>query len=69
MLWNGGYDECQGKDANNYTIWGEFTEDVTADITKSGDWDNQLIVRGPNHERAVVSLKILARSILPAGGL
>ena len=62
------YNECEGKDANNYTLWSEFTEDLVADITKTADWDSQLVQSGPNHQRAVNSLRILARSVLPAGG-
>jgi hypothetical protein len=67
VLWNGHYDECEGKDAANYTLWGEFTEDLVADITQTDLWDNQLVQCGPNGQRAVNLLRNLARSVLPAG--
>ena len=68
VLYSVCYSDCQGKDAANYTLWGEWTEDLVADTTQTADWNNQLIQSGPNHQRAVVSLKILAKSLLPAGG-
>ena len=68
VLYSTCYSDCQGKDAANYTLWGEWTEDLVGSIDSAPDRDNQLVQTGPNHERAVISLRILAKSILPAGG-
>jgi len=60
------YNDCEGKDAANYTLLQEQTS-VCDESFSSTSPSSQLVQCGPNGQRAVNSLVDLALSIYPAG--
>jgi len=61
------YEECEGKDGSNYTLWGEWTTDLNGDSRSIADEDHQLIQCDSTGGRQVNLMKQLARSDYPAG--
>ena len=74
FLINTVYDVCEGEDSANYTDIQDFESDLQCSFGSidfgTGPLDDDTIIAClPNSQRQVTTLKTLARSVYPAGGM
>ena len=65
-MWYASYEDCEGKDAANYTLLGEGILRDNGERLESGK--HQLITCSSNGQRGTDQLQTLAISTYPAGG-
>ena len=70
MLEIANFNQCEGKDASNYTWVNVYSKDAYCDPNNGGDpnSDDYLVACSSSGEKSVISLQELAESSFPAGG-
>ena len=69
MLLVGNFEQCEGKDASNYTYIASYTMDSDCKPGSGvGSGNDYLTACSPNGQKTVNSMKLLATSEYPAGG-